>query len=339
MGRPAIGWRTLGSVDRMRFPCPAANITIFINNNYMSLSKPLQTIKITAICCLVLLFTACSTVRFAYNQGDALIRWWIDDHIGLTAEQEVLTRELLEQQFWWHRTEQLVDVSKTLEQLHLQLNRPLSTQEVSQFSEDLKKYIYAIAKKATPDAAKIFVTLQNNQIEKMQKRMQKGNEKFTKEWLPPDLEKQNKVRADKVINRVEWLFGSVNQEQEEKIRQHIKNNPLDMNMVYQERLRRQNDLIKIVRTIQQNKLNQQQAEELLMVYMKNFEYGTSKEQQDFGKKRAAIGVELSSFITHTMNDDQRKYASERVETWASDVQELVKESSVLAARRSAVPNR
>ena len=305
----------------------------------MSLSKPLQTIKITAICCLVLLITACSTVRFAYNQGDTLIRWWIDDHIGLTAEQEVLTRELLEQQFWWHRTEQLAEVSKTLEQLRRQLHRPLSTQEVSQFSDDLKKFIYAIAKKSTPDAAKIFVTLQSNQIEKMQKRMQKGNEKFAKEWLPPSAEKQNKVRADKVIDRVEWLFGTINKEQEEKIRQHIKNNPLDMNMVYQERLRRQNDLIKIVRTIHQNKLNQQQAEELLMVYMKNFEYGTSKEQQDFGKKRAAIGVQLSSFITHTMNDEQRKYASGRVETWALDVQELVKESAVLAAKRSALPNR
>ena len=305
----------------------------------MSLSKPLQTIKITAICCLVLLITACSTVRFAYNQGDTLIRWWIDDHIGLTAEQEVLTRELLEQQFWWHRTEQLAEVSKTLEQLRRQLHRPLSTQEVSQFSDDLKKFIYAIAKKSTPDAAKIFVTLQNNQIEKMQKRMQKGNEKFAKEWLPPSAEKQNKVRADKVIDRVEWLFGTINKEQEEKIRQHIKNNPLDMNMVYQERLRRQNDLIKIIRTIHQNKLNQQQAEELLMVYMKNFEYGTSKEQQDFGKKRAAIGVQLSSFITHTMNDEQRKYASGRVETWALDVQELVKESAVLAAKRSALPNR
>jgi hypothetical protein len=305
----------------------------------MSLSKPLQTIKITAICCLVLLITACSTVRFAYNQGDTLIRWWIDDHIGLTAEQEVLTRELLEQQFWWHRTEQLAEVSKTLEQLRRQLHRPLSTQEVSQFSDDLKKFIYTIAKKSTPDAAKIFVTLQNNQIEKMQKRMQKGNEKFAKEWLPPSAEKQNKVRADKVIDRVEWLFGTINKEQEEKIRQHIKNNPLDMNMVYQERLRRQNDLIKIVRTIHQNKLNQQQAEELLTVYMKNFEYGTSKEQQDFGKKRSAIGVQLSSFITHTMNDEQRKYASGRVETWALDVQELVKESAVLAAKRSALPNR
>jgi hypothetical protein len=323
----------------MRFPCPAANMTIFINNNYMSLSKPLQTIKITAICCLVLLITACSTVRFAYNQGDTLIRWWIDDHIGLTAEQEVLTRELLEQQFWWHRTEQLAEVSKTLEQLRRQLHRPLSTQEVSQFSDDLKKFIYTIAKKSTPDAAKIFVTLQNNQIEKMQKRMQKGNEKFAKEWLPPSVEKQNKVRADKVIDRVEWLFGTINKEQEEKIRQHIKNNPLDMNMVYQERLRRQNDLIKIVKTIHQNKLNQQQAEELLTIYMKNFEYGTSKEQQDFGKKRAAIGIQLSSFITHTMNDEQRKYASGRVETWALDVQELVKESAVLAAKRSALPNR
>jgi hypothetical protein len=323
----------------MRFPCPAANMTIFINNNYMSLSKPLQTIKITAICCLVLLITACSTVRFAYNQGDTLIRWWIDDHIGLTAEQEVLTRELLEQQFWWHRTEQLAEVSKTLEQLRRQLHRPLSTQEVSQFSDDLKKFIYAIAKKSTPDAAKIFVTLQNNQIEKMQKRMQKGNEKFAKEWLPPSVEKQNKVRADKVIDRVEWLFGSINKEQEEKIRQHIKNNPLDMNMVYQERLRRQNDLIKIVKTIHQNKLNQQQAEELLTIYMKNFEYGTTKEQQEFGKKRAAIGIQLSSFITHTMNDEQRKYASGRVETWTLDVQELVKESAVLAAKRSALQNR
>ncbi len=305
----------------------------------MSLSKPLQTIKIMAICCLFLLITACSTVRFVYNQGDMLVQWWIDDHIGLTAEQEVLTRELLEQQFWWHRTEQLTDVSKTLEQLRRQLNRPLSTDEVSQFTDDLKKFIYKIATKTTPDAAKLFVTLQSNQIETMQKRMQKGNEKFVKEWLPSSIEKQNTVRADKVIDRVEWLFGSINKEQEEKIRQHIKNNPLDMNMVYQERLRRQNDLIKIVQSINQNKLNQQQAEELLTIYIKNFEYGTSKEQQDFGKKRAALGIQLSAFITQIMNDEQRKYASGRVETWALDVQELIKESAVLAAKRSALPNR
>jgi hypothetical protein len=305
----------------------------------MSLFKPLQTIKITVIGCLVLLITACSTVRFAYNQGDTLVRWWIDDHIGLTAEQEVITRELLEQQFWWHRTEQLADVSKTLEQLRGQLKRPLSTDEVRQFSDDLKKFIYAIAKKTTPDAAKIFVTLQSNQIEAMQKRMQRGNEKFAKEWLPPGLEKQNKVRADKVIDRVEWLFGSINKEQADKIRQHINNHPLDMNMVYQERLRRQSDLIKIVKSIQQNKLNQQQAEELLTVYLKNFEYGTTKEQQAFGKRRSAIGVQLSSFITQIMNDEQRKYASSRVETWALDVQELIKESSVLAAKRSALTNR
>lgn len=305
----------------------------------MSLSKPLQTIKITAICCVFLLITACSAVRFVYNQGDTLVRWWIDDHIGLTAEQEILTRELLEQQFWWHRTEQLADVSKTLEQLRHQLKRPLSTEEVSQFTDDLKKFMYAIAKKATPDAAKIFTTLQSNQIEAMQKRMQKGNEKFAREWLPQGLEKQNKVRADKVIDRVEWLFGSINKEQEEKIRQHINSNPLDMNMVYQERLRRQSDLIKIVKSIQQNKLNQQQAEDLLTTYIKNFEYGITKEQQEFGKRRNALGIQLSAFITQIMNDEQRKYASGRVETWAQDVQELIKESSVLAAKRSALQNR
>jgi hypothetical protein len=112
-----------------------------------------------------------------------------------------------------------------------------------------------------------------------------------------------------------------------------------MNMVYQERLRRQSDLIKIVKSIQQNKLNQQQAEDLLTTYIKHFEYGTTKEQQEFGKRRNTLGIQLSAFITQIMNDEQRKYASGRVETWALDVQELIKESSVLAAKRSALQNR
>ncbi|MEY4698798.1 MAG: hypothetical protein RIR85_218, partial [Pseudomonadota bacterium] len=49
----------------------------------MSLFKAHQTLKWLALGAITSLLLACSAVRFAYNQGDAISRWWIDDHIGL----------------------------------------------------------------------------------------------------------------------------------------------------------------------------------------------------------------------------------------------------------------
>ncbi len=305
----------------------------------MSLFIRPPTIKTALICLFALILTACSTVRFVYNQGDTLVRWWLDDHIGFTAEQDTFAREFLERQFWWHRTEQLQEISLSLEQIREKISHPMSNKEVTQFSDQFKKYAYKIAEKATPDMAKLLISLQTNQIEAMQKRMQKGNDKFVKEWLPKDKERQAQVRSDKVIERAEWLFGTLSKEQEQKIRDYVLANPLDMTAVFQDRLRRQNELVLMAKEIQAKKLNQQQAENLIKNYIKNFEFGQTPEQRTFAQNRADIGIKLAAFVTQVVNDEQRKYAKERVGTWVADVQELIKESSVLAAKRSALLNR
>ena len=305
----------------------------------MSLFIRPPTIKTALICLFALILTACSTVRFVYNQGDTLVRWWLDDHIGFTAEQDTFAREFLERQFWWHRTEQLQEISLSLEQIREKISHPMSNKEVTQFSDQFKKYAYKIAEKATPDMAKLLISLQPNQIEAMQKRMQKGNDKFVKEWLPKDKERQAQVRSDKVIERAEWLFGTLSKEQEQKIRDYVLANPLDMTAVFQDRLRRQNELVLMAKEIQAKKLNQQQAENLIKNYIKNFEFGQTPEQRTFAQNRADIGIKLAAFVTQVVNDEQRKYAKERVGTWVADVQELIKESSVLAAKRSALLNR
>lgn len=95
----------------------------------------------------------------------------------------------------------------------------------------------------------------------------------------------------------------------------------------------------MAKEIQAKRLSQTQAEELIKNYIKNFEYGHTPEQRSFAKNRADIGIKLASFVTQTVNDEQRKYAKGRVDTWVADVQELIRESSVLAAKRSALQNR
>ncbi len=305
----------------------------------MSLFKPLQTLKWLAIGIATISLLSCSAVRFVYNQGDALSRWWIDDHIGLNQEQDSLIREALDRHFWWHRTAQLQGLAITLEEIQQKLNKSITRRDVVYFYGEIKKHSYAIAYKVTPDLARLFMSLEPSQIENVQKRIAQNNEKFVKEWLPKEKSEQIKVRTEKVTQRAEWLFGKLSKDQEEKIKAHIIANPIDMHLIYQDRLRRQQELIAIMKDITKKKLTQKESENLITDYIKYFEYGRLKEQQEAAKKREEIAIELASFLTQITNDDQKKYASERVETWVSDINSLIKESSALAAKRSALPSR
>jgi Family of unknown function (DUF6279) len=335
MGFPAMGCKTLGSADRMRFPCPAANMTIFIDNNYMSLFRHILTTKLIFVFLLTTTLLGCSTVRFAYNQGDTLTYWWLDDHIGFNQTQESFIRGSLERHFWWHRTEQLPGISGSLQRAQQKLQAPVSKTEFLILRAELLKHVYRIADEVIPDTAKLLTSLDASQIETIQKRFDKNNQKFKNEFLPKDKIKQGVVRANKIIERTEWLYGNLSSTQENKIREFLAKNPIDNEIIFQERLRRQSEFMAICKEVQQQKLNQKATESLLRDYMKYFEAGKTKEQQSFHKKWIEAGAETASFISHVVNEEQNKYATERVGGWLADVQELIKDSSVLAAKRSA----
>jgi hypothetical protein len=305
----------------------------------MSLFKALQTLKWLTFGLLASTLLACSAVRFAYNQGDTLTRWWIDDHIGLTQEQDSLIREALDRHFWWHRTMQLQGLAASLEEIQQKIDKSISKRDVTHFYGEIKKHSYVIAHKVTPDMAKLFASLEPSQIENIQKRMAQNNEKFVKEWLPKDKADQLKVRSERVIQRAEWLFGKLSKDQEDKIKAYIVANPVDMNLIYQERLRRQQDLIAVIKDISKKKLNQKESEALIADYIKHFEYGRHKAQQDLAKKREETTLELATFVVQITTDEQKKYAFERIETWIADINSLIKESSALAAKKSALLNR
>ena len=305
----------------------------------MSLLRPHLTLRLILMLLLASLMTACSTVRFVYNQGDTLTYWWLDDHIGFNQEQEPFIRATLERQFWWHRTEELPAISATLDRIHKKAQKPLAKQEVLELRAELTKHGYKIADQLIPDTAKLLSGLQASQIENIQKRINKNNEKYRKEFLPDDKIKQQKIRADKIIERTEWFYGSLNASQENKIREFVAARPIDLELVYRERLRRQNDFISLCKEIQQNKLSPKASEALLKDYIKHFESGRTKDQQIFHRKWVELGAETAAFISQLMSPEQQKYAGDRIASWHADVQELIKDSSVLAAKKSALLNR
>ena len=305
----------------------------------MSLFRRYLTTKLIISFLLATTLLGCSTVRFAYNKGDTLTYWWLDDHIGFNQVQEPLIRSSLERHFWWHRTEQLPAISDSLYRAQQKLQTPISKSEFLTLRSDLLKYAYKVADEVIPDAAKLLISLDASQIETMQKRINKNNQKFRNEYLPKDKNKQATLRANKIIERAEWLYGSLNSTQESKIREFLLKNPIDAEIAFQQKLRRQSEFITLCKEVQQQKLSQKATETLLRDYMKYFENGKNKEQQAFHKKWVESGAETASFISSVVNEEQNKYAAEKIGGWIADVQELIKDSTVLAAKRSAHLNR
>ena len=305
----------------------------------MSLFRRFLTTKLIISFLLATTLLGCSTVRFAYNQGDTLTYWWLDDHIGFNQVQEPLIRGSLERYFWWHRTEQLPEISGSLQRAQQKLQAPISKSEFLILRAEFQKYAYKIADEIIPDTAKLLISLDAAQIETMQIRINKNNQKFKNEYLPKDKNKQATVRSNKIIERVEWLYGNLNSAQERKIREFLLKNPIDAEIAFQEKLRRQSEFIAICKEVQQLKLSQKATEALLRDYMKHFESGKNKEQQAFHKKWVESGAETASFISSVVDEEQNKHASEKIGGWVADVQELIKDSTVLAAKRSAHLNR
>ena len=47
-----------------------------------------QRFRVLCLIAVALTLAACSSVRFAYNQGDTLLYWWLDAYVDMDSEQK-----------------------------------------------------------------------------------------------------------------------------------------------------------------------------------------------------------------------------------------------------------
>ena len=55
---------------------------------------------------LLLVNSGCG-VKLAYNNGDRLVRWWVDDYIDMNSEQKRYLRDATRNLLYWHRSQEL----------------------------------------------------------------------------------------------------------------------------------------------------------------------------------------------------------------------------------------
>lgn len=296
------------------------------------MATPSRLARLVVSLLAVTLLESCTFTRFAYNQADTVAVWVADDYFDLDSQQKDELRRRFERYQAWHRYEQLPEYSTFMRAAKGRLQQGVSRDDVLWFMEGIRNRVRVMAKKAAPDAAVLIATLTPQQIDNLKRHWEKDNKKYVKERkLNGTQDERVQAEAKRTIKHInDWLI-PLTAEQEQRVLELCRELPADMYQLHQaDRLRRQKEFLELWATRNEdgNRFTQRVTE-----WMVNWERGRSPDYQKrldaWWQKRA----DILATIDHTLTQQQRVAALQRVQGYIDDFTALASRGSPRTASR------
>ena len=284
----------------------------------------IQRFRVLCLIAVMLAVAACSSVKFAYNQGDTLLYWWVNAYLDLDSGQSGLVKEDIGQLFNWHRKTQLKDYSQLLVNGQKQLaSGNLTLADLKADFKDVRSRTELLAYKALPELTELALSIKPEQIGKMEEKFAKNNDTYRKKFVKIDQEKKQKIRFKKSMEQFELWFGSFSSEQEAILKRASDVRPLDNELWLDERVIRQKRIIAVLREIQQKKLGKEQTSALLSGLLKEiFGRFESPERKPFFDQYTESTMQMILTAVKIATPAQKAHAQKRMQGWIDDFKVL-----------------
>jgi hypothetical protein len=281
--------------------------------------------RFRAWCLIVLLalVTACSSVRLAYNHGETLLYWWMNAYLDLDSDQANWVKKDIDGLFQWHRKTQLRDYAQILGNGQRQLAAGLTQADLMRDYQDIKARSELLLFKALPELADLARAVRPEQLAQMEKKFASNNDDYRKKFMRGDLEKRQKQRFQKTMDDLELWFGSFSREQEAAIRKLSDARPLDNDIWLEERIRRQNRILAVLRKIQQEKLGKDASIALVHGLITDlFERLEAPERKVFYDTYIDTTANFILSVVRLTTPAQKVHAHKRMQGWIDDFNSL-----------------
>ncbi|WP_229210636.1 DUF6279 family lipoprotein [Duganella sp. CF517] len=270
---------------------------------------------------------ACSSLRLAYNNGDTLLYWWLDGYVDLTSDQKGVVQKEIDKLFSWHRKTQLNDYVQILQTGQKQLAGNLTAADLQADYDDIKGRTQKLLLKAAPELAGLATSLEPDQIDTLEKKFASNLDDFRKKNMKGDKEAQQKFRYKKSMEQFELWFGKFSTEQEEQIRKASDARPLDNEIWLNERKRRQNAILTLVRKVRQEKLSKEATIPLINTLIKDsFNRLENSEHKQFFEASEQGSLQLILTVVKIATPEQKAHAQKRMQGWINDFRSLAAEA-------------
>lgn len=269
------------------------------------------------------LVQGCSGVRLGYANADSLTRWWVDQYLDLSPEQDALTRERLARFHAWHRRTQLPDYLALLRQGQSFVTGQPTVADALTLGDGMIRRGRTLAEQATPDIAELLSTLGPAQIERMAGRLAEKNAEYAREAQLADGENgQRQARYKRLLERAEYWFDDFSDAQKAALRQMIDAQSAGSQFWYEERLRRQRDWLILVRLVQREQPPREQVIRLLRDYAARFDLPGDPARLVQARALRRASAELAVAIHAMASPAQRAHAEHKLGELMRDFTEM-----------------
>ena len=283
----------------------------------------IQRFRVLCLLTVMVVLAACSSIKFAYNQGDTLLYWFVDAYVDLDSEQAGPVKEDIGQLIKWHRKTQLRDYSQFLAKAQGQLAGNITHADLKADYKDIKARTETLAYKALPELTDLALTVKPEQIANIEEKFRKNNDTYRKKFVAIDNDKKQKLRYKKSMEQFELWFGGFSGEQEAVLRKASDARPLDNQIWLDERIIRQKKIISVLREIQAKKLGKEATSALLGNLLKDiFGRFDSPERKPFFDAYIDSTINLTLTAIKIATPAQKAHAQKRMQGWIDDFKVL-----------------
>ena len=265
---------------------------------------------------------ACSTLRFGYNQAADLAYWWLDGYVDFNDAQTVLARNAIATWFVWHRSTQLPVYAKLLVSAENEVVTDSTPGQVCVWWDTLSTSLQTSLERAVPAASELVLSISPAQIEHIERRYAKANAEFRDEYLQSDPLKRRRESIRRATERAELLYGKMQEAQREQIARLVARSPFDPELWFNERRRRQQDALQILRRVAADGLGPEQVQAALRGYLERSRQSPKDDYRQHSETLTAFNCALAATLHNSTDPAQRQSAVQKLKGWESDLRSL-----------------
>ena len=282
----------------------------------------LKVLKAWGVVALLWLLSGCSALRVAYDTGPTLAWWWIDGYADFTGEQATRVKDGIRSWFSWHRTTQLPDYAAWLAGTRGKIGDSITPAQVCRVWEESRRLLDPAVDKGVLTAAAWVPGLTEAQFRSVEKRYAKAIDEMRSDFLQADATARHQASVKRTLERVEMIYGSVDEAQVKLVSDGIKASPFDPDAWLTERQRRQRDTLQTLRRLVAEKTDNDRILAGLRALAERSERSPEPMYRAYQQRLMDYNCGFAARIHNAMNSSQRQAARERLKGWEDDLRAL-----------------
>jgi len=277
---------------------------------------------IAALLLLAVGLTGCSAVRFGYNQAPELVYWWLDGYADFDDPQSRRAREMLGQWFSWHRRTQLPDYAGLLQRAQADVLADTTPDRVCRWWDELRRRGEVAVDQLLPAAAELIPSLSAQQVQHIEARYQRNDEEFRKEYLSADPAQRLKDSVKRTLERIEFIYGTLDDEQRERVARLVAASPFDAEAWNAERLQRHKETLQMLRRLNTEPVNRDTALATLRAHVLRLTRSPREPYRQYQQKLETYNCAFAASLHNATTPAQRQAAAARLKGWEGDFRAL-----------------